>query len=247
SSFTPSSTIDMAKERDWAASLGMLDWDNTQIVFNKRSLLEFLKYAGVTVDPNFTNIQKLPRYARFGTLAEDADAEHQTAAQKEAAATAQQAGNAYRPSRRVRTAPGGGHTDIFGADDSDALAGAPPRPDQVCAYTSRRVLPSKVVQGIKLPELSHIHFPLTICRPPRNTSSGVSGLWDAPDPQAFKPTRRVREMPGGKDSISSVRTLCRLPSASRFIVPSVVLNSAIHVILVMRLGLRRSAFLGCVI
>ena len=57
----------------------MLDWDSTSIVFTKRSLIEFLKqvsltseplhvgltsngrYTGTTVDPNFTNIQKLPR------------------------------------------------------------------------------------------------------------------------------------------------------------------------------------------
>ena len=57
---------------------GMLDWDNTNIVFTKRSLIEFLKfvflsanasnsdddsdrYTGTTVDTNFSNISKLPR------------------------------------------------------------------------------------------------------------------------------------------------------------------------------------------
>ena len=57
---------------------GMLDWDNTNIVFTKRSLIEFLKYAmlmdhhasfanllwrytGTTVDTNFQNVSKLPR------------------------------------------------------------------------------------------------------------------------------------------------------------------------------------------
>lgn len=57
----------MSKERDWPANLGtssqldrplrmpliinlvystgMMDWDNTSIVFTKRSLIEFLKYA----------------------------------------------------------------------------------------------------------------------------------------------------------------------------------------------------------
>lgn len=58
--YTPSEVVDMSKERDWAAALGvcsllgvwhvihsytagMLDWDSTSIVFTKRSLLEFLK------------------------------------------------------------------------------------------------------------------------------------------------------------------------------------------------------------
>jgi len=191
----------MAKERDWAANLGMLDWDNTQIVFNKRSLLEFLKYAGVTVDPNLTNIQKLPRYARFGTLSDGADAEPQATAQKETAATEQAAGNAYRPSRRVRTAPGGGHTDIFGADDGDALVGAPPRPDQATSPVASPEMASTDAGSKATPDGP---VPESRPRPPRNTSSGVSGLWAEPDPQAFKPTRRVREMPGGKDSISSL-------------------------------------------
>lgn len=57
----------------------MMDWDNTRIVFTKRSLIEFLRcvcryvwrllllreaslysYTGTTVDTNFSNIQKLP-------------------------------------------------------------------------------------------------------------------------------------------------------------------------------------------
>lgn len=59
--FTPSTTVDMSKERDWPASLGitlqsmrhrpinlflltgMLDWDSTGVLFTKRSLIEFLK------------------------------------------------------------------------------------------------------------------------------------------------------------------------------------------------------------
>ncbi|KAJ8583544.1 hypothetical protein M405DRAFT_937164 [Rhizopogon salebrosus TDB-379] len=69
STFTPSQAVDMSKEKDWPVNLGMLDWDTTSIVFTKRSLVEFLKYTGTTVDPGFSNIQKLPRYAKFGKLA----------------------------------------------------------------------------------------------------------------------------------------------------------------------------------
>ena len=95
--FTPTDVVDMSKEKDWASSLGklmscrtckathngrivsigMMDWDTTRIVFTKRTLIEFLRYAmslihssrcstfairytGTTVDTNFTNISKLP-------------------------------------------------------------------------------------------------------------------------------------------------------------------------------------------
>lgn len=59
--FTPSAAVDMSKEKDWPSALGahvscndlrnlfrlifsgMLDWDSTNIVFTKRTLIEFLK------------------------------------------------------------------------------------------------------------------------------------------------------------------------------------------------------------
>ncbi|KZT66706.1 hypothetical protein DAEQUDRAFT_729979 [Daedalea quercina L-15889] len=205
STFTPSSAIDWEKERDWAANLGMLDWDNTQIVFSKRTLLEFLKYAGVTVDPNFTNIQKLPRYARFGTLSGDSatlpEVLPEVRAKQDAIATASQTENGYRPSRRVRAAPGGGHTNIFGNDNDDALTSAPPRPGE----TSVSPVASPEVAADASPKATPDEAAAeSRPRAKRNASSGISGLWDEPDPQAFKPTRRVREMPGGKDSISSL-------------------------------------------
>lgn len=37
--------------------------------------------------------------------------------------------DAFKPTRRVRTVPGGPHTDIFAQDDEgDALSMAPPKP-----------------------------------------------------------------------------------------------------------------------
>ncbi|OBZ75613.1 hypothetical protein A0H81_04713 [Grifola frondosa] len=125
--FTPSNIVDMTKERDWPANLGMLDWDNTSIVFTKRSLLEFLKYAGVTVDPNFINIQKLPRYAQFGKLdgspSSPQNPQHSTPS--DSAPTAPVV-SSFRPTRRVREAPGGTHTNLFSNADDDAAASAPP-------------------------------------------------------------------------------------------------------------------------
>ncbi|TCD59816.1 hypothetical protein EIP91_011395, partial [Steccherinum ochraceum] len=68
--YTPSTAVDMSKEKDWPMALGMMDWDTTNIVFTKRSLLEFLKYgprhSPLDSDLRFqlrasrANIQKLP-------------------------------------------------------------------------------------------------------------------------------------------------------------------------------------------
>ncbi|KAI0668563.1 hypothetical protein C8Q78DRAFT_1047816 [Trametes maxima] len=188
STFTPSDIIDPTKERDWPANLGMLDWDRTGIVFTKRSLLEFLKYAGVTVDPNFTNIQKLPRYAKFGKLsAAEASSEASEAAgqSSEAAAVAPSESSVaddFKPTRRVRDPPGGRQHNIFGDNiDDDALAGAPPKP--------------AVAVQESVEEESALR---------NKRTDTVAGLWDAPEDGGFKPTRRVRERPGGKDSISGL-------------------------------------------
>ncbi|KAI0328095.1 hypothetical protein GY45DRAFT_1355333 [Cubamyces sp. BRFM 1775] len=195
STFTPSDTIDMSKERDWPAKLGMLDWDNTNIVFTKRSLLEFLKYAGVTVDPNFTNIQKLPRYAKFGKISGDSPAGTEAAPAAADAATSGESTTSpatvaddFKPTRRVRDPPGGTTHRLFGndVDDDDALAMAPPKPNAALEATDAAATDDNRLKS-------------------RRTTSSVAGLWDAPEPDnGFKPTRRVREMPGGKDSISGL-------------------------------------------
>ncbi|KAH9857723.1 hypothetical protein C2E23DRAFT_748213 [Lenzites betulinus] len=191
--FTPSDLVDMSKERDWPASLGVLDWDNTSIVFTKRSLLEFLKYAGITVDPNFTNIQKLPRYVQFGKISGEGSASAgESSAGSEAtptaaAASAAQATSDFKPTRRVRDPPGGRQHNIFGdSADDDALAGAPPKPG--AAVEAETPDAQSDADGAK-----------------NRRATSVAGLWDAREPDnGFKPTRRVRERPGGKDSISGL-------------------------------------------
>ncbi|KAI0648211.1 hypothetical protein C8Q79DRAFT_954343 [Trametes meyenii] len=187
STFTPSDIIDPTKERDWPANLGMLDWDRTSILFTKRSLLEFLKYAGVTVDPNFTNIQKLPRYAKFGKLSaaeasgEAPEAAGQTSEAVAAAPSESSAASDFKPTRRVRDPPGGRQHNIFGDNiDDDALAGAPPKAAVQESAEDDGALRS------------------------RKTTDSVAGLWDTHEDGGFKPTRRVRERPGGKDSISGL-------------------------------------------
>ncbi|KZT03402.1 uncharacterized protein LAESUDRAFT_729215 [Laetiporus sulphureus 93-53] len=211
--FNPSLVVDMEKEKEWAANLGMMDWDTTNIVFTKRSLLEFLKYAGVTVDPNFTKIQKLPKYARFGKLS-SAPAEGPSeppppiAAEASPAAVvvhAQSTQPAFRPTRRVRTAPGGITHDIFGVhDNGDPLASAPPRHEPVSPPAIEKTQPEQ------LPQAENTYTAVEDTTPARarskRSTSGVGSFWgdDADETPQFKPTRRVRETPGGKDNISSL-------------------------------------------
>ncbi|KAG6850454.1 hypothetical protein H0H93_012875 [Arthromyces matolae] len=123
--FTPANPVDMSKEKSWAADLdfktmpGMLDWDATNIVFTKRSLIEFLKYTGTTVDTNFNNIAKLPRYAKFGKIsAEDNASDAPEAPVSQAAATS--SGSRPPASSSIRDV-------LTNQVDDDALASAPPK------------------------------------------------------------------------------------------------------------------------
>ncbi|KAF8168725.1 hypothetical protein BJ912DRAFT_862568, partial [Pholiota molesta] len=225
SRFTPSTIIDMSKERDWPASLGMLDWDNSSIVFTKRSLIEFLKYTGTTVDTNFSNISKLPRYAKFGKLSENSNGTAAEIAGSVATSTSTTEGSDFIPTRRVRTVPGGPQTDIFApADEGDALSQAPPRADtgEDTAFVAA------VAQETEENNESGINFPssntslpgekpfhmvkcfiiMLFCSRVRENPGGNSSLanfWDAAEPTDFKPTRgMVRQGPGGHDNINDV-------------------------------------------
>ncbi|CAL1703714.1 unnamed protein product [Somion occarium] len=186
--FTPSDAIDMSKEKDWAANLGMLDWDTTRIVFTKRSLIEFLKYTGTTVDTNYSNIQKLPRYAKFGKITGGEEVSGaQTASSSSEAPANQTSDNAFKPSRRVRTAPGGETHNIFGSyEDDDVLSTAPSR-----GAPAEQVTP---------PEESKTSEPERA----RTTTSRSPWEQSEPEKPVFKPSRRVREMPGGRDSIADL-------------------------------------------
>ncbi|TFK42873.1 hypothetical protein BDQ12DRAFT_732465 [Crucibulum laeve] len=201
STFTPS-TIDLSVEKDWPANLGMLDWDNTNIVFTKRSLVEFLKYTGTTVDPNFTNIAKLPRYAQFGKLSSKVETAAADSSAAPAAVNESLSSTAFKPTRRVRTVPGGPHTELFGhEDEDDALSTAPPKPHNTSACYLCHFL---------LLDESGINFSSSV-KPSRRVrtnpggNSSMSSLWDPEEtPEEFKPTRRVRQGPGGEDHIGGI-------------------------------------------
>ncbi|XP_006458415.1 hypothetical protein AGABI2DRAFT_183454 [Agaricus bisporus var. bisporus H97] len=186
--FTPSNAIDMSNERTWPADLGMLDWDSTNIVFTKRSLIEFLKYTGITVDPNFGTIAKLPRYAKFGKISESAGS------------SAEQATDNVDPSSS--------HANIFGSDDNgDALSGAPPRQNNVELPQSASSTTTNDSNDATPPE-SLPQPQVRTSRRVRTTPGGVSTIGNifAPeeDHDSFKPTRKVREGPGGQDHIGSL-------------------------------------------
>ncbi|KAG8697968.1 hypothetical protein FRC09_007526 [Ceratobasidium sp. 395] len=116
-----------------------MDWDDTKIVFTKRSLIDYLKHIGVTVDTNFSQLSKIPRFAEFGKISGEApsaaapgEASATQAAPAAARAPADPSDPNWVPTRRVRTAPGGAQTFSFGDDDEPAAPAAraapPPAP-----------------------------------------------------------------------------------------------------------------------
>jgi len=206
--FTPSGpeVVDMTKEKDWVQNLGMLDWDATQIMFTKRSLLEFLKYVGVSVDPNYTNIAKLPRYVKFGKLsANESDPQTSDVPSSEINDSnglpgADAGAEDFRPSRRVRTEPGGQSSGIFEEEIiQPALLSAPPlEQDKV----QDKVVPEGDVQAEGGNPSSY--RPSRRVRTAPGGKDSLSGWWTDPPPEEFKPTRRVRDVPGGNDNLKGI-------------------------------------------
>lgn len=113
------------------------------------------------MDPNFTNISKLPRTSRSFSLSRNPPKQHLQATRHLGKCQHQVLlpnrrqkvlhlvwtfsfghktrypfgisaietnTDAFKPSRRVRTVPGGPHSDIFNLEDDDALSQAPPKP-----------------------------------------------------------------------------------------------------------------------
>ncbi|KAH8829688.1 hypothetical protein DL96DRAFT_1074510 [Flagelloscypha sp. PMI_526] len=198
----------MTHEKGWAADAGMLDWDSTKIVFTKRTLLEFLKYTGTTVDPNFSTISKLPRYAQFGTITEGVTSADASSNIAETSATVTSAapatGEEFKPTRRVRDPPGGKTHSLFGDDlEEDALSKAPPPAPgaQTVLPPSITPIPPKTKEeeeyGLDMPS-SRSQEQVQKAKVPSKPTT--TSFWDA-EPEVFKPTRRVRENPGGANNI----------------------------------------------
>ncbi|QRV99912.1 hypothetical protein RhiJN_27931 [Ceratobasidium sp. AG-Ba] len=179
--YTPVKVVD-DNPKDWGYKIGLMDWDDTKIVFTKRGLVNYLKSLDVTVDTNSSQLSKLPRYAEFGKVSgletEPAPAEATApAAQDSTRTSASPADSGWIPTRRVRTAPGGAQTFSFG-DDEPAGATA-----------SRATVPEPAPQAQAEPAPA-------AAKPEYRVVDN--------DGNIFKPTRRVRDNPGGKDSIASL-------------------------------------------
>ncbi|KAL0947207.1 hypothetical protein HGRIS_013325 [Hohenbuehelia grisea] len=209
--FTPSDKFNANNEKDWAANLGMLDWDSTSIVFTKRSLIEFLKYdehfqllslthasfaryTGTTVDTHFSNIQKLPRHARFGKIEGDAIAQL-------GAASVSSSSSTNFLSQEV---------------DDDALASAPPKSGQSAdpSAQTQNAATAQAVQSeeeeLGIPFSSQVRTTRKVREAPGGTDN-ISSIFGGDDEhQEFRPTRRVRQGPGGQDNINNVSGLYRI-------------------------------------
>ncbi|GAW01947.1 hypothetical protein LENED_003571 [Lentinula edodes] len=186
--YTPSDVIDMSKEKEWSAALGMLDWDATSIVFTKRSLIEFLKYTGTTVDTNFGNIQKLPKWAKFGKISSAMDPSESITSITSSTSSAT-ASEAFKPSRRMML-----------------CLKLPPKRLLVEMPASSSVAQEDVQDE---DEHSGINFTSQV-KPSRRVrtvpggNSSLSNFWNSNEQEEFKPTRRVRQGPGGQDNISGI-------------------------------------------
>ncbi|KAJ7063060.1 hypothetical protein C8F01DRAFT_1131355 [Mycena amicta] len=195
STFIPSA-VNMSNERDWAANLGHLDWDSN-IVFTKRSLLEFLKYTGHTVDIGFSNISKLPRYAKFGKIV---GLEGGTPV-AETPAVEPQASSDFKPTRRVRELPGGARTNIFGDDVEDAppkRQQAPASVEPTVGQASSDFRPTRRVRELPGGARTNIFGDDVEDAPPKkqDAPAAVEPIGEQASSD-FRPTRRVRELPGG--------------------------------------------------
>ncbi|KAL1742806.1 hypothetical protein HDZ31DRAFT_83883 [Schizophyllum fasciatum] len=200
SKFTPTKVVDENKEKDWPVNLGMLDWDNTRIVFTKRSLIEFLKYTGTTVDTNFQNIQKLPKYATFGKFSGPAPGASAATSSPDATSTQVQAeSDEFKPTRRVRTVPGGASSDIFSHLDDGTAVDEPAK-----ATRSPEPVEDNAEQDEGLPGFTSSAKPSRRVRSNPGGNSSIGSFFESPDEhQKAIPSRRVRQNPGGQDSIGS--------------------------------------------
>ncbi|EIW70061.1 hypothetical protein TREMEDRAFT_29748 [Tremella mesenterica DSM 1558] len=213
STFTPIHPFDMEDPRSWGATIeGMMHWDNDKIVFSKRSLLEFLKSCQLTVNTNFGEISKLPKYATFGKFdqaatdaavadlveAEIADPTHDSPIPGNKATVP-------RPSRKVVDPPGGKQSiRIYGEEyeETDALSLAPPREGNGVDVEIERLervklhVEPEIDGGAKIED-----EPWTDIRRDKPISN---------PPPGFKPSRKVREAPGGKSSMGEACKSCPL-------------------------------------
>ncbi|RSH81715.1 uncharacterized protein EHS24_007904 [Apiotrichum porosum] len=205
--FTPIHPFEMDAPKTWGGTIGQLNWDTDKIVFSKRSLLEFLKSCQLTVNTNYTEIQKL--YATFGRLSQAAtDAAVADLVEAEIADPShddepKSGSTGARPSRKVVDPPGGKQNiRLFGEEyeETDALSLAPPpnggsgvdvdieRMEHLKVHVEPEVDGGATVTDIKDAAASAAD----------NSADRVSN-----PPSNFRPSRKVREGPGGATSLGA--------------------------------------------
>jgi len=174
----------------------------SRIVMTKRQLIDFLKYTGTTVDTNWSNCNKLPRYAAFCKL--DGELESASGEGTKAPAAAQEESGSvggFKPTRRVREAPGGKSNISFG-DDVEEETPAPSRKAvfEEAAESAPTEGQSKPAAGDEVPNLPGFKPSRRVRETPGGQGSLGKAFWgDEGEPvqETFKPSRRVRENPGG--------------------------------------------------
>jgi len=191
--FTPTAKFS-TNERDWQAEIGMLPW-TTSIVFTKESLVRFLKTLDLEVDPNMSQLKKLPKFATCGVLSEGENNLAQPAAPGSSAAASasketQSDLPAFIPTRKVREQPGGGSAQIaslLGGDrQSDAMNWVPPPIVQSTDAAQPPRAPASQEQLV--PAVEEEDAPRVMM----------------PDGSRFVPSRKVREPVGGHSSMADI-------------------------------------------
>ncbi|GMK55073.1 hypothetical protein CspeluHIS016_0201290 [Cutaneotrichosporon spelunceum] len=225
--FTPIHPFTMDQPKTWAQTIGQLNWDNDKIVFSKRSLLEFLKACQVTVGTNLTEIQKLPsmsssekqsvagtytpEYATFGRLSQAAtdeavkdlvEAEINDPVDSKPSSPDGPDGLGAVPSQPRFDPPGGKSSlavnpEEFGEADSVTVTPAEDGGPGFDVHVDR-------MEHLKVhvePELDG-GATITAVSDEKKGDSAAPERESNPPPN-FRPTRKVREGPGGKSQMGA--------------------------------------------
>ena len=190
--FTPTAKFS-SNERNWQAEIGMLPW-TTSIVFTKESLVRFLKTLDVEVDPNMSQLKKLPKFGTCGVLSEGENnlVQPSPAATAPVASTEQSDLPAFIPTRKVREQPGGGSSQIaslLGGDrQSDAMNWVPPPIAQQSSINPVEAPSAPTAEQTPAPAPEEEELPRVMM----------------PDGSRFIPSRKVREPVGGHSSMADL-------------------------------------------
>ncbi|KAI5449413.1 hypothetical protein NCC49_004698 [Naganishia albida] len=171
-----------------------MDWDTTHICFTKRSLLDFLKQAGVSVGTNYTEIAKLPKYATFGKFSQAATNEAVKDLVEAEIADPTTTSSAPHTTRKVTQPPGGAsNITISGGElvEEDALSLAPPK-DSTSSGQGEEEGEGVTYTHTEKAEVRSVSVDMDGAERPAGSVPG------------FRPTRKVREAPGGKSDMGNL-------------------------------------------